>query len=215
MSKRLKTITSLVNKCKVFADVGCDHGYVAEEILKTDKADKVIISDISKPSLQKAVNLLKPYGERVKAVVCDGFSGYDGESDFAVISGMGGEEICDIISKSKFPPKSLVLSPQKNSDKVRKLLVNLGYFIYKDFTVKDGKFYDIIYAEKTGKESFYTEKEYLFGKDNLKERTTEFLEKLQNEEKLLISVINSGAKEVLKEKTERLELIREIIYENK
>lgn len=215
MSKRLKTITSLVNKCKVFADVGCDHGYVAEEILKTDKADKVIISDISKPSLQKAVNLLKPYGERVKAVVCDGFSGYDGESDFAVISGMGGEEICDIISKSKFPPKSLVLSPQKNSDKVRKLLVNLGYFIYKDFTIKDGKFYDIIYAEKTGKESFYTEKEYLFGKDNLKERTTDFLEKLQNEEKLLITVINSGAKEVLKEKTERLELIREIIYENK
>ncbi len=215
MSKRLKTITSLVKKCNVFADVGCDHGYIAEEILKTDKANKVIISDISKQSLQKAVNLLKPYGERVKAVVCDGFNGYDGESDFAVIAGMGGEEICDIISKSKLPPKSLVLSPQKNSDKVRKLLVNLGYYIFKDFTLKDGKFYDIIYAEKTGEKSIYTENEYLFGKDNLKEKPADFIEKLKNEEKLLTSVINSGAKEVLKEKTERLEIIREIIYENK
>ena len=34
MAERLKEIFSLLPECESFADVGCDHGYIAEEMLK-------------------------------------------------------------------------------------------------------------------------------------------------------------------------------------
>ena len=33
MADRLKTLLSLISPCKQFADVGCDHGYMAKAVL--------------------------------------------------------------------------------------------------------------------------------------------------------------------------------------
>ena len=53
-SKRIDTLCSLLEKTNVFADVGCDHGYCSEYMLKNELCNKAILSDISKGSLQKA-----------------------------------------------------------------------------------------------------------------------------------------------------------------
>ncbi len=204
---RLDVLLSLIPTCKVLADVGCDHGYLSKYSLDKNLCESVIISDISAKSLDKAVNLLKPYGERVKHFVCDGFKAYEGQADFAVIAGMGGEEICSILKGVNSLPKGLLLAPQKNNDKVRRLLIELGYKITKDFTFFDGKFYDVIKAE-IGVDS-YTEKEFTFGRDNLRERPLDFIEKLKKEEKLLSQVVEKDLK--VKPK---LDLIREVLNEN-
>ncbi|MBR5439575.1 MAG: SAM-dependent methyltransferase [Clostridia bacterium] len=214
MTKRLKTLYSLVNKGGVFADVGCDHGYVAKYALDSEDFESVIISDISKLSLEKAEKLLKPYKNKVKSYVCDGLDGYEIEPDVVFIAGMGGEEICSILQKSKFRVKQLVLSPQKNSNKVRKLLIDLGYKIDSDFTFFDKKFYDAISAT-IGKDN-YTQKELIFGRDNLKLRSAEFLDKLNMEAKILNSVIsNENVSSLDKNEAEqKLALINGVLYEN-
>jgi len=149
MTKRLQLLFDEIENCEVFADVGCDHGYIAEAVLKSGKSEKVIISDISEKSLQKAKNLLcEKYADRVKAVVADGFNGIDDKIDEALIAGMGGEEIAGILTRAKNLPKRLILSPQHNSDKVRIALLNLGYYIKKDTSFLDGKLYYLIVAEK-------------------------------------------------------------------
>ena len=178
MTDRLEKIFALIPNCKVFADVGCDHGYIAFEMLKRGKAEKVIIADISKKCLSKAEQLLAPYIEQGKAVsvVADGFNGLP-DSEVGLVAGMGGEEICSILVNAKTLPKTLVLQPMKNADKVRKCVVKMGYKLQKDFVFFSAdKFYDIMLLS-VGKDSL-TDEEIEFGRDNIKGNNPDFIKQL-------------------------------------
>ena len=61
--KRIDTLCSLLAPAKVFADVGCDHGYCTEYMLENGLCEKAIFSDVSKGSLAKAEKLLASYVE--------------------------------------------------------------------------------------------------------------------------------------------------------
>ena len=175
MSKRFNILLSLIPDCKVFADVGCDHGYIAYEMLKNRKCDRVIASDISAECLQKAETLLREtFPDKYTAVVSDGFENV-GNCDCALIAGMGGDTIADILAAAAGRlPEYLVLQPMKNSQRVRRDLVSLGYEILRDYTFRDGKFYGVILAKKGGNET-YTADDYIYGRDNLIEKSEDFV----------------------------------------
>lgn len=179
MTIRINKLYSELTNCNVFADIGCDHGYVAKMVVDGGLANKIYITDVSAPSLKKAENLLyQSLGKTVFSVVCDGFSLIPEQVDQALIAGMGGEEIVKIIALGQRPER-LVLQPMKNSEKLRKALVEFGYKIVKDYTFSDVKFYDLIVAEKGYDE--LTEEEILFGRTNLDTRPAAFIEKLKRE----------------------------------
>ncbi len=211
MTKRLNELFSLIKNCDLFADVGCDHGFISQMVLDYGKAKKVIISDVSKKSLQKAENLLKDYGDKVISIVSDGFNAYTKIPDQAIIAGMGGEEIIKILQASKFLPNRLILNPMKNVDKVRKFLITNGYKILKDYTILDSKFYDLILCEKG--EDNYTQLEYIFGRDNLKNKSVDFIEKLKFYKKFYQDAINNGGKD--KDLKIKLAQIEGVLNENK
>lgn len=175
MSKRFNILLSLIPDCKVFADVGCDHGYIAYEMLKNRKCDRVIASDISAECLQKAETLLREtFPDKYTAVVSDGFENV-GNCDCTLIAGMGGDTISDILAAAAGRlPEYLVLQPMKNSQRVRRDLVSFGYEILRDYTFRDGKFYDVILAKKGGNET-YTADDYIYGRDNLIEKSEDFV----------------------------------------
>ncbi len=179
MTDRLNKIFELLPTCQIFADIGCDHGYMAKAMLESKKAKKVIISDISAKCLEKAEGLLSEdiKNGNAESVVSNGFERVK-SCDLALIAGMGGEEIVSIISSAVNLPEKLVLQPMKNPDKVRVNAVKLGYRIEKDFTFKSsGKFYDIILLVK-GKDGL-TDEEIEFGRTNLKEKPKAFIEMLE------------------------------------
>ena len=130
MTERIRKIVAEIPSSRIFGDIGCDHGYAAEYMLKTGKCKVAIISDISEKCLDKARKLLKKYEEkgRVKSVVTDGFTGLP-KLDTALIAGMGGEEIVAIMKNAEELPENLVLQPMKNCDKVRVFAVCAGYRI--------------------------------------------------------------------------------------
>ena len=175
MSKRFNILLSLIPDCRVFADVGCDHGYMSYEMLKIRKCDRVIVSDISAECLKKAETLLQEtFPDKFTAVVSDGFENV-GNCDCALIAGMGGDTISDILAAAAGRlPEYLVLQPMKNSQRVRRDLVSLGYEILRDYTFRDGKFYDVILAKKGGNET-YTADDYAYGRDNLTEKGEDFI----------------------------------------
>ncbi len=213
MTKRLKVLTSYITNCDVFADVGCDHGFVSEFVLKNNLAKTVIATDVSKPSLQKAINLLSNYPNFI-AIHCDGFTGVDNQVDQAIISGMGGEEIVKILSSTTIKPNRLILSPQKNTYKVRRYLVENGYKILKDYTINDDKFYDVIVAI-LGSDK-YLEDELVFGRDNLKNKNIDFVNKIKNDIRLKVEILknpsfSSDAKVLIQNELTKL---KEIINEN-
>lgn len=146
--KRLEAIASKIIPCKVFADIGCDHGIIGLYVVKNNLAERVCECDISEDSLGKARALI---GDDAEYFSGDGFvpltrTGI--ETDQAVIAGMGGELIIKILENCPNKPR-LILGAQKNTDKLRVYLIKNGYRIEEDHVVFDsGKFYDIIVAEE-------------------------------------------------------------------
>ncbi|MDE7464690.1 MAG: class I SAM-dependent methyltransferase [Clostridiales bacterium] len=163
MMKRLEALASTITPACVIADVGCDHGIIAGYCAKSGLATRIIASDISAACLDKARNALGEF-DNVEFVCCDGI-GY--ECDEAVIAGMGGLLICEILDRANADgvlPSTLALLPHRNTDSVRRKLIELGYRIDKDFMTKDrGKIYSIIRAVKTSPAQRLTELQYLYG----------------------------------------------------
>ena len=205
-SERLKIIFSVLPKCRKFADVGCDHGYIAKEMLLSGKAEKVVASDISEPSLNKARLILSEFGKSAECVLSDGLKQIPPDTDLVLIAGMGGEEIISILLSAPFLPEKLVVQPMKNADKLRKTLLSFGYAFKKDFMFKDVKFYDLIYAEKGADD--LTENEILFGRDNLNGNNKAFKEYLGKEiekyEAILSGELNDAVRAEIEKKKRKL-----------
>ena len=192
MTARIKKLYDALCNCDVFADIGCDHGYVAKAMLDNGKCNTAIISDISEKCLKKAEDLLCDYltKNKVKSCVSDGFEKIE-YCDQALIAGMGGEEIVGIILRSKILPDRLVLQPMKNTRKVRELLLEKGYKLEKDYVFYVGrKYYDIIVAIKG--EDTYTDDELEYGRTNLNEKPQDFIRRLTEEKNKLQGFICSG-----------------------
>lgn len=184
--KRIDTLCALLKPVDTFADVGCDHGYCTEYMLENGLCKRAIFSDISKGSLQKAETLLAKFvADRVATpVLGDGFFGVPSGVDEVLIAGMGGSEMLAILTDKKygFIPKRFVLQPMHDAEKLRRYLVENGADIQRDFTFFDGKYYDVIVGEYIigkKKECAYTDAEFEFGKDNLRERGEAFLSRIQ------------------------------------
>ena len=188
LSNRIKTLCELLSPTDVFADIGCDHGYCTEYMLTSGKCERAIFSDVSKGSLHKAQVLLAPFVENGRAVgvLGDGFFGVPSSVGEVLIAGMGGSEILSILTHEKygFLPKTFVFQPMLNADKLRRWLVENGALITRDFTFKDGKYYDVICGRRLaeGEErQVYTEQEFEFGKENLRLFPSAFVERTEKQ----------------------------------
>ena len=104
-------------------------------------------------------------------VLGDGFFGVPKTVEQVLIAGMGGSEIVGILSDEKygFLPELFVFQPMKDSEKLRKYLLENGGYIERDYTFEDGKYYDVICGRKRrGEEKQeYSALELEFGKENI------------------------------------------------
>ena len=210
-SKRIDTLCALLIKADTFADIGCDHGYCTKYALQNGLCNHAIFSDISAGSLDKAKKLLDCYVKEGKAtaVLGGGFYGVKESVDQVLIAGMGGCEIIGILADKKygFMPKRFVFQPMQNADKLRRYILDNGGYIERDFTFEDGKFYDVIVGGKGNGTPAYSEEEYEFGRDNLKEKGEAFVKRV----KKLLKQID----EVLKTPTLSQESEKELLLRKK
>lgn len=156
ISKRLLKVCENVPKCKCIADIGCDHGYVTIYLLQNKICNKVIASDINEGPLEKAKSNGEYFG--FKSQIDFRLGGglkviSQGECDAAIISGMGGHLIRDIIIEDQDKFKALnkaILQPVQNPEALRKFLYDSSYYIENESLVYDeGKYYQIIVVDLT------------------------------------------------------------------
>ncbi len=200
ISSRIQTIFSNIPSCVKFADIGCDHGYTSKLMLDNNKCKSLIYSDISAPSLKKAEELLKDY-KNAKAICCNGLTKIDTDCDCVLISGMGGENIIQILQEG-FLPEKLVLQPMKNIDKLRSFLLRNSYMLEKDFIFKaEDKFYNLLIAKKG--EQKLSEQQIKYGWGNLENPSEDFLEYLQiqlHKNQKILEGLTGEEKEKMQEK---------------
>ncbi len=216
MTGRIAEICSCLTPARVFADVGCDHGYMTRYMLKNNLCGRAYITDIHAGSLEKAKILLKDEVEagRCIPVLCDGLDGVKEPCDLVLIAGLGGEEIVKILSRVPLPAR-FVLQPMKNSGKLRAYLVERGAKILSDRTFEDGKFYDLIVGEGQGGDD-YSDFEIKYGRDNLRTPSAAFLRFLEKEKgKLRARLARRGmrreSRDEMRAKLYELEVITDAI----
>jgi tRNA (adenine22-N1)-methyltransferase len=151
LSLRLKKVASLVEKCEIMADIGTDHAYIPIYLVKKGICNKAIASDINKGPVEKAkINVaFEELQNKIECRLGGGLSTVsDGEVDCAIIAGMGGNLIRDIIEEGKDVFKHLkylVLQPVQNPEVLREYIIKSGYKILdEELCIDENKFYEII-----------------------------------------------------------------------
>lgn len=182
LDKRLEAVVELCDTSKVIADVGCDHGLVTAELILQDKAQKVVASEISVDCLNKAINLcnrinILPFVSFREGNGFEKITKYD-KVDQAVIAGMGGQKIIDILENK--PPKlwNFVLQPMSEVVELRKYLLLHKFRFVVDKLIKiDDKYYNVMKVAH-GKQKL-SDLEIRFGFSNFRENYQVLYEYLQ------------------------------------
>ncbi|MGH4050970.1 MAG: tRNA (adenine(22)-N(1))-methyltransferase [Clostridium sp.] len=151
ISERLKKIANMIEDCDTIVDVGTDHGYVPIYLVKRGVIKKAIASDINRGPVQKAKHniILNKTFRQISCRLGGGLSTVKiGEVQVAIIAGMGGNLIRDIMENDLDIVKEfkyMILQPVQNAEVLREYLYTTGYNILnEEICVEDGRFYEII-----------------------------------------------------------------------
>ena len=218
--KRLMDIINLIDYGKNVIDVGTDHGLVPLYLAKNNISSNILATDISAPSLKKLEDQLdNDLSKVIKTKVTDGFKGIEREDNqLAIIAGMGGNTIVDIIDASIDFAKNLdymILESNIATEKLRIFLYNHNFEIMIDFlSFENGKYYDILQV-KYGNRKEMKISDIYYGFENIENKNQLLKEKLLIDRKKnqifrenIIS--NSKNKDGLNKINERLEAIHEV-----
>jgi len=210
---RLETIKSMVSKCDTAADVGTDHGYVAEMLLIDNTAKKIIATDLNKGPLNRAIEYLtsKDLSEQCEFRLGSGLKVIsENEADSIIIAGMGGDLIVDILNTSKNisqSAKELILQPMTAIDKLRKYLYDNDFIIVDENIVKEFQHYYFIIKAVPGTSKIEDEIYYEISKHLLEKKDEimlEYLNKTINTNNTIISNLEKQMNDIYNDKIENL-----------
>jgi len=146
LSERLKLIADEIIEGETMADIGTDHGFLPIYLWETGKCPHVIMTDVSRGSLDKALadcGVEHP-DEKFDLRLGDGLKVIgQGEVDDIVIAGMGGLLIGDIIEDDLTKSRSykrFILQPRNNIGRLRNRLRTLGFMVTRESLVREGRF---------------------------------------------------------------------------
>jgi len=202
LSERLTVIASMVRKGASVADIGTDHAYLPVALLSEKRISHAIAMDVRKGPLSHAETDVRQAGlsDSIECRLSDGFDALSaGEADTAVIAGMGGILITDILRRGEKIVRTLdelILEPQSEPDRVRRCLSDLGFLIDCERMVREeNKFYPVIHCvngeklsdeERTSDRFFRAaaEEEWLYGPCLLARRDPVLYDCLKKQEKV-------------------------------
>lgn len=153
LSDRMRAVVGLVEPCKSIADIGCDHGYVAMELVRSNICRHVIAMDINKGPLERARHNIRDYDmqDYIETRLSDGTHAlHAGEVEGIICAGMGGKLVIFILEQDRELVSNLrqvILQPQSELDEVRSYLRENGFIIDReDMVFEDGKYYPMMRA---------------------------------------------------------------------
>ena len=153
LSKRLRTVASMVTPGMRVCDVGCDHGFVSIWLVEQQVSPSVLAMDVREGPLGAAARHVAGHRleSRIETRLSDGLHNYEaGEADSLICAGMGGRLMMRILWEEKHKTDSfreLILQPQSELEEFRRWLRERGMRITDEKMVEeDGKFYPMMRA---------------------------------------------------------------------
>ena len=213
---RLSAAMELAENCRVFADIGADHGRLSTVLLLQDERRFALVADISQLALEKARALIgkMELSDRAQFAVSDGLDALDSLEnkvvDTVFVLGMGGETLSGILMRgqNRLHGATLILGAQTDLPLVRRTLCAIGYRIRKEIIASEGKHHYVLLRAapaETG-EAGYAEEEILLGPCLLKTMPQNWLPVLEGRKKLLMQGVSAMRAAQLEKDAERLRL---------
>jgi tRNA (adenine22-N1)-methyltransferase len=211
ISNRLQIIAELIDSTDKVADIGTDHGKVPVYLVQHKAPEKIYGSDLNEGPLNSAKEFITAHQmtDQIELRLGSGLQPYSpGEINCAIIAGMGGTLIREILEQGKdhlaFLEK-LILQPQQGSYQLRQWLVEHQFRIEDEILIQEnGIFYEIIYAVP-GTTKNYTDLELELGFHLLKkgdETSIAYLnEQIANYERIVENILNNGSNEAKQKAT--------------
>ena len=151
LSDRLELIADCIKAGETMADIGTDHGFLPLYLLKKGISPKVIMTDISPYSLDKArknfedeKGTVLPSSFHPEFRVGDGLKVLEpAEVDAVVMAGIGGKLMIEILEEDAAKSHSFgkfILQPRKHPGELRHYLYHNGFMIEEERLVREGKF---------------------------------------------------------------------------
>lgn len=158
LTKRLGTLLDMLSAADELIDIGADHGILCAYAVQSGKAAHATAADISAASLSKARALIKELELEAKVgfAVSDGFNAITmpGGKYCAVIAGMGGELIADILCAAGAKAQQaaqIAMQPMGGAKELRAYLYSGGFCIDDERIIKEtGRYYQLILAHYDG-----------------------------------------------------------------
>ena len=214
ISNRLISISKYTKGYNLLLDVGSDHGLLPIYAINNNYVSNAIASDINFKPLIKAKENFKKYNLDIETIIYDGIP--ETNADCIVIAGMGSELIIQILEKTLNNAKNLkrlILCPNTDYDMLR-TYINHKFNIVDEEVVYDKKhYYEIIVLEKGN--SNYNDYELYFGPVLLKNKSKDFLNKLEKDLKTLKNIVCGITDSTKKENVEKeIKMIEEILCQD-
>ena len=170
LGSRLLSVSSMVRRGAVLADIGTDHAYLPIYLLKQGIISRAVCSDINEGPLASARENLIEEGllGSAELVLTSGAAALSdrGITDYAVC-GMGGELIADIIGAApamRGRGVRLILQPMTKHECLRAYLAAEGFRVLEEkYSCDEGKYYTALSAEFLAEPRAITEYEAYFG----------------------------------------------------
>ncbi len=161
LDNRLRSVFDLFPSCRLAADIGADHGKLALALVTQGKAERIMVTDISRDSLRKAEDLFAAHhaSHLAEFLLGDGMTVLPRTPDAVSVCGMGGKTISGILENGlrRIFGAELILSPHTEIPAVRRTVYRLGYHIADErCAVASRRFYIMITA-KPGQEKISEE----------------------------------------------------------
>lgn len=159
LSERLQGIADWIEPGSRVADIGTDHGYIPIWLKQTGNSGYIVAGDINEGPLFKMRDHMDRWLEGdEEGIFLRRGSGLNvietGEVDTAVIAGMGGLLMIDILGEDPEKTASVkrfLLQPRNAQDKLRKWLLDRGFTIADEKLVRESRFvWEILLVETVG-----------------------------------------------------------------
>lgn len=226
LSKRLAAVARYVRKNEYVADIGSDHAYLPAWLVLNHQIEQAIAGEVVEGPYQSALKLVKQLEleQQIMVRLGDGLEVIEASDAVTAITiaGMGGALISNILDRgyqrgNLTGEERLILQPNVGEKTLRQWLMTHCYeIISEELVTEEGRFYEIIVAEKVAEPHTYSLAELTFGPHLLAEKTALFREKWQAEllnRKRVLKQLEAAKRpqtEKITEMTEMIELIEQM-----
>ncbi|NLJ97292.1 MAG: SAM-dependent methyltransferase [Clostridiales bacterium] len=224
LSKRLKAVADMVTIGNRVADIGCDHAYIAINLIMNKISPFVVAMDVNQGPLDRAKENIERYrvADKISIRKSDGLQMLKtGEVDTILMAGMGGRLMTEILASRMdivATAKELVLQPQSEIYEVRRTLEQWGFIIVDENMLKeDGKYYLVMKVRidsssiNNNKYQLLKPEHIYYGRLLLEDKNPVLLEYLQSEKRLYKKIYNELIDKPTKQSRERQTEILELI----